>query len=221
MKPNGLRSGPHLAIQVWKCQAYEGQTVSGQAQLMRAKRSQARPKCGKSAIWRCKAVWRFPSHDPSTRLQGEADCDHPPKLSGDCPKDQRAPRRGLSRQRIFFKPRVRRSRSRGQFDRSPCGQSEIISTSSLSACWRLWYTRCYHSTVSYGVLSYPIFLSASWWCIFTFLLVVRVLDRKWKRSNVLVVVELPGPTVCSLSCSLLKLVSLSRLRRVVMGLDLP
>ena len=35
----------------------------------------------------------------------------------------------------IFKPRVQRSPSRSQFDRSPCGQSEIISTSSPSACW--------------------------------------------------------------------------------------
>ena len=54
---------------------------------------------------------------------------------------------------LFFKPRVRRSRSRGQFDKSPCGQSEISSTSCPSACWRLWYKRCYHSTVSLGMLS--------------------------------------------------------------------
>ena len=75
------------------------------------------------------------------------------KLAGDCPKHQRAPAPQLVKPSLLFKPRVRRSRSRGQFEKLPHGQSEISSTSCPSACWRLWYRRWYHSMVSLRMLS--------------------------------------------------------------------
>ena len=78
-----------------------------------------------------------------------------PPAQGDHPQNWRATANTTTGQAdvIFLKPRVRRSRSRGQFDKSPYGQSEISSTSCLSACWRLWCSRCYRCTVSLGLLS--------------------------------------------------------------------
>ena len=125
--------------------------------------------------------------------------DHPKNWRATDPSTSGHQPHNWSSRRYFLKPRVRRSRSRGQLDKSPFGQSEISSTSSSSARWRLWYRRCYRSTVfpwyalrsavSFGILFF--FLSASWWCtchVSSSSSCVSLLE-KWKRSNVLVVVE--------------------------------
>ena len=98
---------------------------------------------------------------------------------------------------VISKPRVRRSRSRGQFDKLPYGQSEISSTSCPSACWRLWYRRCYRSTVSLGMLSAVRFPLVSYCSLCVLVVYFHVSSsspcvsrlERWKRSNVLVVVE--------------------------------
>ena len=106
------------------------------------------------------------------------------------------PHNWSSRRYYFLKPRVRRSRSRGQFDKSHCGQSEISSTSCPSACWRLWYRRCYHSTVSLCLLSAVRFPLVFYFpCVLVVYFHVSSSSscgsrlEGWKRSSVLVVVE--------------------------------
>ena len=79
--------------------------------------------------------------------------DHPQNWRATDPSTSGHQPHNWSSRRFFFKPRVRRSRSRGQTDKSHYGQSDISSTSCPSTCWRLWYRRCYHSTVSICLLS--------------------------------------------------------------------
>ena len=98
--------------------------------------------------------------------------------------------RNWSSRLYFCKPRVRRSRSRGQFDKSLCGQSEISSTSSPSACWRLWSGDVITVRFplvccpQYGVLWYPIFSLRLGGVFSRFvLLVVRVSARKMEEEQ--------------------------------------
>ena len=87
--------------------------------------------------------------------------------------------------------------TRGQFDKSPFGQSEISPTSCLSACWRLWYRRCYRSTVSLGMLSAVRFPLVSYFSLCVLVVYFHVSSsspcvsrlERWKKSYVLVVVE--------------------------------
>ena len=91
---------------------------------------------------------------------------------------------------ILKKPRVRRSRSRGQFDKPLYGQSEISSTSCPSACWRLWSGDVITVRFplvccpQYGVFWYPIFSLRLGGVFSRFvLLIVRVSARKMEEEQ--------------------------------------
>ena len=104
----------------FKCQAYEGQTVSGQSHIWRSrcgkKRHLAlrgRVSCRDQAVpvrWvRCCSCSRvaLPSRDPGTRLQGAAEwCYHSRQAGtprkGDQPKDWRAPTQGTASFRRYL-----------------------------------------------------------------------------------------------------------------------